>query len=55
MGKIYLEVKMSIIVDTDINDVDDIMDYVDCYASGDDYNVSVLEHEVTDYSVEDVK
>ena len=55
MSKIYLEVKMRVIVDTDINDVDEIMDYVDCYATGDDANVMVLEHEVQSYSVEDAK
>lgn len=55
MGKIYLEVKMRVIVDTDINDVGEVMDYVDCYADGDDSNVMVLEHEVTGYSVEDAK
>lgn len=55
MSKIYLDVKMRVIVDTDINDVDEIMDYVDCYATGDDANVKVLEHEVQDYTIEDVK
>jgi len=55
MSKIYLNVTMRVIVDTDINDVDDIMDYVDCYATGDDTNVMVLEHEVQSYSVEDAK
>jgi len=55
MSKIYLDVKMRVIVDTDINDVDEIMDYVDCYATGDDANVMVVEHEVQDYSVVDAK
>ena len=55
MNKIYLNVTMRVIVDTDINDVDEIMDYVDCYATGDDANVMVVEHEVQDYSVEDAK
>jgi hypothetical protein len=55
MSKIYLDVKMRVIVDTDINDVDEIMEYVDCYADGDDANVMVLEHEVQSYSVVDAK
>lgn len=55
MNKIYLNVTMRVIVDTDINDVDEIMDYVDCYATGDDANVMVVEHEVQSYSVEDAK
>lgn len=55
MNKIYLNVTMRVIVDTDINDVDEIMDYVDCYATGDDANVMVIEHEVQSYSVEDAK
>ena len=55
MNRIYLNVTMRVIVDTDINDVDEIMDYVDCYATGDDANVMVVEHEVQGYSVEDAK
>lgn len=55
MSKVYLNVTMCVIVDTDINDTDEIMEYVDCYATGDDANVMVLEHEVQSYSVEDAK
>lgn len=55
MNKICLNVTMRVIVDTDINDVDEIMDYVDCYATGDDANVMVVEHEVQSYSVIDAK
>ena len=55
MRKIYLNVTMRVIVDTDINDVDEIMKHVDCYPTGDDANVMVVFHEVQSYSVVDVK
>ena len=56
MSKVYLNVKMRVIVDTDFTDPSDIMDYVNCYADSDDESQAmVLEHEVIDYEVDDSK
>lgn len=55
MSKICLNVTMRVIVDADVNDGEDIMECLDCYADGDNTHVMVLEHEVQDYTIEDAK
>lgn len=55
MSKICLNVTMRVIVDADVNEDEDIMEYLDCYAEGDNTHVMVLEHEVQDYTIEDAK
>jgi hypothetical protein len=52
MSKIYLDVTMRVVVETDIVDIGDVMEHVDCYADSTDLeNVKVLDHEVTDYKI----
>lgn len=53
MSKVYLSVKMNIIVDTDLNDVDEIMENMEIFANGNDDEVMVLDSEVTDFEVTD--
>ena len=55
MSRICLNVTMRVIVDAKINEDEDIMEYLDCYAEGDNTHVMVLEHEVQDYTIEDAK
>lgn len=57
MAKVYLKVEMRVIVDTDLNDVNDIMDCIDIDATTCvDEDVLLLEDcEVTNTIVEDAK
>lgn len=54
--KVCLKVTLKMIVDTDINNVDDIMDNITIDACGnDDGSVDVYDNIVEDYEVTDVK
>ncbi len=51
MSRIYLSVKMNVVVDTDLTDPSEIMDNIEISAVGDDSDVMVLDSEVEDYDV----
>lgn len=53
--KVYLKVSMNLIVDTDINNVDDIMDNITIDAYGNDDSVEVYDNTVENYEVTDAK
>lgn len=55
MSKVYLKITTRVIVDTDLTDVDEIMENIDIEPIGDLWNVAVLESEVTNVEVEDSK
>lgn len=54
MSKIYLNVNVKLIVDTDLTNVDEIAENLS-FESFDDSEVMVLESEINDISVEDSK
>ena len=55
MAKVYLKVEMRVIVDTDLNDVNDIMDGIDIDTTSCNEDVAVEDCEVTNVVVEDAK
>ena len=56
MAKLYLNVNMRVIVDTDLTSISEIMENMDCFAVTEDFDkVLVIDHQVTNVSIEDAK
>jgi hypothetical protein len=55
MSKVYLNVTLRIIADTDLTSPDDIMENIDIEAKGNTENVEVYDTEVQTFQVEDSK
>ena len=55
MSKIYLNVNLKIIVDTDVTSAEDIIDYLDFTPTTEDEVVEVLDCEVDHFEVTDSK
>lgn len=54
MSKVYLNVNLKLIVDTDLESLDDIMDDIDIDVYGND-NVDVQDCTIDNYEVDDAK
>ena len=55
MSKVYMQVTLNLIVDTDLENVDDIMESIDIEATPNDENVEVYDCEVENYYITDSK
>ena len=55
MSKVYLKVELSIIVDTDLQGVDNIMDNIDINVTSNSENVDVMDSEVNNFQITDAK
>jgi hypothetical protein len=55
MSKVYMNVSLRVIVDTDLTSPDDIMDNIDINALPNTENVEVYDTEVQSFQVEDSK
>lgn len=55
MNKKYISVTLEVVVDTDLNEVDDILEHIDIDVLGDVENVNVLHSEVTNMCITYVK
>lgn len=55
MSKVYMQVTLNLIVDTDLESVDDIMECIDIEATPNDENVEVYDWEVENYNITDSK
>lgn len=55
MRKVYLQVTLNVIVDTDLTSVNDIVDSLDFDVAPMDENVEVYDSEVHDFHVTDSK
>ncbi len=55
MSKVYLKVEMRVIVDTDLESVDDIVENLDFDITPNSENVEVYDTEIQNFHVEDSK
>jgi hypothetical protein len=55
MSKVYLKVELSIIVDTDLQGADNIMDNIDINVTSNSENVDVMDSEVNNFQITDAK
>lgn len=55
MGKVYMNVTLKVIVDTDITSADDIIEHLDFTPTPEDEVVEVLDAEVDNFEVTDAK
>lgn len=54
-SKIYMEIKLKVIVETDLTNPCDIMENLDISVFSDSENVMVLDHEVDNFQITDAK